>query len=77
MKGLSNNVPSQSSFIEGCKKNSQIIQLLVPGILNLCFSVQFVDNFFGSRLSGEDQYWWMQFVAAIEFIKTMDYQSLN
>lgn len=36
------------------------------------FSVQFVDNFYGSRLSGEDQYWWIQFIAAIEFIKTMD-----
>jgi len=46
-----------------------IIQANPPGLLS---TVQFVDNFFGSRLSGEDQYWWMQFTAAIEFIKTMD-----
>jgi len=46
-----------------------IIQANPPSLLS---TVQFVDNFYGSRLSGEDQYWWMQFVAAIEFIKTME-----
>ena len=40
---------------------------------NLLSTVQYVESFFGNRLSGEDHYWWMQFVAAIEFIKTMDY----
>lgn len=49
-----------------------IIQANPPGLLS---TVQFVDNFYGSRLCGEDQYWWMQFVSAIEFIKTMDYQA--
>jgi len=48
-----------------------IIKANPPGLLS---TVQFVDNFYGSRLSGEDCYWWMQFVAAIEFIKTMDYK---
>ena len=40
---------------------------------NLLSTVQYVESFYGNRLSGEDHYWWMQFVAAIEFIKTMDY----
>ena len=25
------------------------------------------------QLCGEECYWWMQFVGAVEFIKTMDY----
>ena len=42
---------------------------------NLLSTVQYVESFYGSRLGGEDHYWWMQFVAAIEFIKTMDYST--
>ena len=38
-------------------------------------TVQYVESFYGNRVSGEDHYWWMQFVAAIEFIKTMDYSN--
>ena len=38
---------------------------------NLLSTVQYVESFFGNRLGGEDHYWWMQFVAAIEFIKMM------
>ncbi|TTB27308.1 GTPase-activating protein and VPS9 domain-containing protein 1 [Bagarius yarrelli] len=29
-------------------------------------------NFYASQLSGEECYWWMQFTAAVEFIKTID-----
>ena len=42
---------------------------------NLLSTVQYVESFYGNRLGGEDHYWWMQFVAAIEFIKTMDYST--
>ena len=42
---------------------------------NLLSTVQYVESFYGNRLGGEDHYWWMQFVAAIEFIKTMDYSN--
>ncbi|KAK4303813.1 hypothetical protein Pmani_024199 [Petrolisthes manimaculis] len=41
-----------------------------PALLS---TVQYVNLFFEKRLKGEDQYWWTQFCAAIEFIKTMDY----
>ena len=34
-------------------------------------TVQYVDNFYRDRLQGEDCYLWMQFVVAVEFIKTM------
>ena len=40
-----------------------------------CSKFQYVESFYGTRLSGEDQYWWMQFASAVEFIKTMDYHS--
>ncbi len=49
-----------------------LIKANPPALLS---TVQYVDAFYGNRLSGEDQYWWMQFAAAIEFIKTMDYNS--
>ncbi|XP_061119185.1 GTPase-activating protein and VPS9 domain-containing protein 1-like isoform X1 [Conger conger] len=38
----------------------------------LLSTVQYIDNFYASRLSGEECYWWMQFTAAVEFIKTID-----
>lgn len=41
-----------------------------PALLS---TVQYVNLFYDKRLKGEDQYWWTQFCAAIEFIKTMDY----
>ena len=47
-----------------------VIKANPPGLLS---TVQYVDSFYSNRMAGEDQYWWMQFVAAIEFIKTMDY----
>jgi len=47
-----------------------IIKANPPSLLS---TVQFVDNFYRDRLCGEECYWWMQFVGAVEFIKTMDY----
>jgi len=46
-----------------------IIKANPPSLLS---TVQYVDNFYRDRLQGEDCYWWMQFVGAIEFIKTME-----
>jgi hypothetical protein len=34
--------------------------------------VQYISSFYASCLSGEESYWWMQFTAAVEFIKTID-----
>jgi len=39
---------------------------------HLLSTVQYVDSFLSDALSGEDAYWWMQFAAATEFIKTID-----
>lgn len=38
----------------------------------LLSTIQYINNFYASQLSGEDSYWWMQFTAAVEFIKTID-----
>ncbi|OCT67171.1 GTPase-activating protein and VPS9 domain-containing protein 1-like isoform X11 [Xenopus laevis] len=38
----------------------------------LLSTVQYISNFYSNRLSGEESYWWMQFTAAVEFIKTID-----
>ncbi|XP_013420311.1 GTPase-activating protein and VPS9 domain-containing protein 1 [Lingula anatina] len=46
-----------------------IIKANPPSMLS---TVQYVNSFYERRLTGEEQYWWMQFSSAIEFIKTMD-----
>uniref|UniRef100_A0A8C9T9B3 GTPase-activating protein and VPS9 domain-containing protein 1 n=1 Tax=Scleropages formosus TaxID=113540 RepID=A0A8C9T9B3_SCLFO len=38
----------------------------------LLSTIQYINNFYTSRLTGEESYWWMQFTAAVEFIKTID-----
>ncbi|KAG9477891.1 hypothetical protein GDO78_013074 [Eleutherodactylus coqui] len=38
----------------------------------LLSTVQYINNFYANRLTGEESYWWMQFTAAVEFIKTID-----
>ncbi|MCJ8735130.1 hypothetical protein PDJAM_G00243270 [Pangasius djambal] len=38
----------------------------------LLSTIQYICNFYASQLSGEECYWWMQFTAAVEFIKTID-----
>ena len=38
---------------------------------SLLSTIQYVNSFYEKRMSGEEQYWWMQFCSAIEFIKTM------
>ncbi|XP_072380209.1 receptor-mediated endocytosis protein 6 homolog [Diabrotica undecimpunctata] len=39
----------------------------------LLSTIQYVNSFFHSQLFGEEEYWWTQFCAAVEYIKTMDY----
>lgn len=47
-----------------------LIKTNPPSLLS---TVQYVNSFYGNRLEGEEQYWWVQFCSAVEFIKTMDY----
>ncbi|CAH1109453.1 unnamed protein product [Psylliodes chrysocephalus] len=39
----------------------------------LLSTIQYVNSFFHNQLIGEEEYWWTQFCAAVEYIKTMDY----
>lgn len=45
-----------------------VIHANPPGLLS---TMQYVTNFYDKRLSGEEAYYWMQFCAAIAFIKTL------
>ena len=62
-----NAVPAADDFVP-----VMVFVLIKANPPNLLSTVQYVNSFYGSRLSGEEQYWWMQFEGAIEFIKTMD-----
>lgn len=42
---------------------------------DLLSTVQYITDFYDQRLSGEEAYYWMQFCAAIAFIKTLAYKS--
>lgn len=61
-RGASNAAPSPTP-------TSPPLQANPPCLLS---TVQYINNFYASRLSGEECYWWMQFTAALEFIKTID-----
>ena len=47
-----------------------IIKANPPCLLS---TIQYVQSFYGNRIGGEEQYWWIQFCSAAEFIKTMEY----
>ena len=49
-----------------------IFVLIKANPISLLSTVQYVNSFYDKRLAGEEQYWWMQFCSAVEFIKTMD-----
>ncbi|XP_048875891.1 LOW QUALITY PROTEIN: GTPase-activating protein and VPS9 domain-containing protein 1-like [Brienomyrus brachyistius] len=49
-----------------------VFVLIKANPLCLLSTIQYISNFYSSRLSGEESYWWMQFTAAVEFIKTID-----
>ena len=67
LSSSSGSVPAADDFVPVMV--FVLIQANPPALMS---TVQYVESFYGSRLAGEDQYWWMQFVSAIEFIKTMD-----
>ncbi|GLH08502.1 Uncharacterized protein GBIM_13724 [Gryllus bimaculatus] len=62
------SVPAADDFVPVL-----VYVLIKANLPSLLSTVQYVDSFYGSRLEGEEQYWWIQFCSAIEFIKTMDY----
>jgi hypothetical protein len=66
LAGKSGGVPAADDFVPVMV--FVVIKANPPSLLS---TVQYVDSFYGTRMAGEDQYWWMQFAAAIEFIKTM------
>lgn len=47
-----------------------IIMANPPSLLS---TVEYLTSFYGSKMEGEEEYYWTQFCSAIEFIKTMDY----
>lgn len=49
-----------------------LIKANPPSLLS---TIEYVDAFYGKRISGEYSYWWMQFCAAVKFIKTCDYST--
>ncbi|XP_055338860.1 GTPase-activating protein and VPS9 domain-containing protein 1-like [Paramacrobiotus metropolitanus] len=51
-----------------------LIRANPPSLLS---TVQYVNNFYGNRLAGEESYWWTQFASAIEYTKNMDYESAD
>ncbi|XP_077987219.1 GTPase-activating protein and VPS9 domain-containing protein 1-like [Glandiceps talaboti] len=62
-----NSVPGADDFVPVL-----VYVLIKANPPSLLSTVQYVNSFYDKRLSGEEQYWWMQFSAAIEFIKTID-----
>ncbi|XP_078489056.1 GTPase-activating protein and VPS9 domain-containing protein 1 isoform X1 [Ciona intestinalis] len=49
-----------------------VFVLIKANPAHLLSTVQYVTSFVGDLLTGEESYWWMQFTAATEFIKTID-----
>uniref|UniRef100_F6SXW5 GTPase activating protein and VPS9 domains 1 n=1 Tax=Ciona intestinalis TaxID=7719 RepID=F6SXW5_CIOIN len=49
-----------------------VFVLIKANPAHLLSTVQYVTSFVGDQLTGEESYWWMQFTAATEFIKTID-----
>lgn len=47
--------------------------LLQANPQDLLSTIQYINSFYSNQLHGEEQYWWTQFCAAVEYIKTMDY----
>ncbi|XP_070532532.1 GTPase-activating protein and VPS9 domain-containing protein 1-like [Ptychodera flava] len=62
-----NSVPGADDFVPVL-----VYVLIKANPPSLLSTIQYVNSFYDKRLSGEEQYWWMQFCAAIEFIKTID-----
>lgn len=61
------NVPGADDFTPVL-----VFVLIKANPRHLLSTVQYIQSFLGDDLTGEDSYWWMQFTAATEFIKTID-----
>ena len=61
-----NSVPAADQFLPVL-----IFVVIKANPASLLSTVQYIESFYGTRLASEDQYWWIQFVSAVEFIKTM------
>eukprot|EP00794_Sanderia_malayensis_P015998 gene15998-17609_t len=71
MNLLSMATPSQTSGAD------EFVPVLVYVLIranapNLLSTKQYIHNFYGNRLSGEESYCWTQFSAAVEFVKSLD-----
>lgn len=70
---------AQDEFSFSTASADEVMPVLIFVIIKanpkwLLSNIQFVNTFLGeSRMRGAHLYWWTQFVAAVEFIKTMDY----
>ena len=58
-----NSVPAADDFLPVL-----VFVLVKANPPSLLSTVQYVESFYGNRLGGEDQYWWMQLVAGIKKI---------
>lgn len=38
---------------------------------NLLSNIEYIRGFYESRMDGQQQYWWTQFVSAVEYIKQL------
>ena len=56
-----NSVPAADDFLPVL-----VFVLVKANPPSLLSTVQYVESFYGNRLGGEDQYWWMQLVAGIK-----------
>ncbi|CAD5234418.1 unnamed protein product [Bursaphelenchus xylophilus] len=45
-----------------------LLQANPPALLS---NIQYISSFYGSRIEGEEAYWWTQFVSAVEFLKQL------
>lgn len=45
-----------------------LLQANPPALLS---NIQYMESFYAARMQGEEQYWWTQFRAAVEFLKQL------
>lgn len=45
-----------------------LIKANPPALLS---NIQYVTGFYGKRMQGSEEYWWTQFISAVEFIKQL------
>uniref|UniRef100_A0A336LMC6 CSON005629 protein n=1 Tax=Culicoides sonorensis TaxID=179676 RepID=A0A336LMC6_CULSO len=68
MLAMSNNVPSADDLTPVL-----IFVIIKSNPPHLLSTIQYVNCYIDDKLEGEENYWWTQFVTAVEFIKSMDY----